>query len=35
MRRHIKRLVMWLYAHELMPAGVVAWLFDKLNLRAA
>lgn len=35
MRSTIKRAVMWLYAHALMPAGVVAWLFDKLNLRAA
>lgn len=35
MRSAIKRAVIWLYCRGLMPAGVVRWLFDKLNLRAA
>jgi hypothetical protein len=34
MRSLIKRLVMWLYAHRLMPALAVTWLFVVLRLRA-
>lgn len=29
----MKRIVMWLYCHGLIPSGAVTWLFDHLRLR--
>ncbi len=34
MRSRMKSVVMWMYCHRIMPAGVVTWLFRRFNLRA-
>ena len=33
MRSAIKRVVMWLYCHGIVPARVVTWLINRLHLR--
>lgn len=34
MRRLIKRAAMWLYCRDLIPARLVAWLFQRFKLHA-
>ena len=35
MKSRIKSALMWLYCHEIISAGAMAWAFEKLNLRNA